>query len=62
MKRWLALVLWLAPCSGCMLMDELMYDGPPANYAQVQTPTDRCSVATGIVNTSQTVEPEMLKR
>ena len=62
MKRWLALLLWLAPCSGCMLFEDVMYDAPPSGYAHVQTPPNGCAVPTGIVNVSQTVEPELLNR
>ena len=62
MKRWLVLFLLLIPCSGCMLLDDMLYDDRPSGYSQGQTPPNSCGPATGIVNVSQTVEPEMLKR
>ena len=62
MKRWLALLLLLTPCGGCMLLDDMRYDAPPSGYTQGQTPSNSCGAATGIVNVSQTVEPELLKR
>lgn len=62
MKRWLALLFLLTPCTGCMLLDDMMVDAPPSGHTQGQTPPNSCGAATGIVNVSQTVEPELLKR
>ncbi len=57
MKRWLCLVLLLAPCNGCMLFDDMIHDEPP--YARVQAPTGGCGVPAGNVNAAQTAEPEL---
>jgi len=62
MKRWLAILILLAPCSGCMLFDDMAYydDRPP--WATAQQPTGTCGQAIRNVSASQTAEPELLRR
>lgn len=55
MVRWLAILILLAPLSGCMLLDDYRYDEPP--YARVQSPT--CGMTPPGVPTVQTAEPEI---
>lgn len=60
MKRWLALLLLLAPSSGCMMMDDLIFGEPPQGWTQ--PPANSCGVQPASFNAAQTGEPELLKR
>ena len=56
MKRWLALLFLLAPCSGCMLFDDMMHDEQP--YARAQAPSG-CGTPPPNFSAMQTAEPEL---
>jgi hypothetical protein len=56
MKRWLALLLLLASCNGCMLFDEERYYEEPSYMAVAPSPNG-CAMPAGVVNVSQTIEP-----
>jgi hypothetical protein len=57
MVRWLAILLLLASCSGCMMMDDLLFgDDVPAG----SPPPGTCAVNPRPM--PQTVEPGLLNR
>ena len=61
MKRWLALWVLFASCSGCMMFEDMMYDGPQPGWTPGQTAPNSCGMPAGNVNAAQTAEPEMLQ-
>jgi len=64
MKRWLMLLILLAPCTGCMMLEEMFGDDTPGYHAyQPPQPTAGSSCGTPIRNVaaSQTAEPELLQ-
>jgi hypothetical protein len=59
MKRWLVLLVLLAPCGGCMMFDVVRYDGPPPGWTSPPTAPNSCGMPPANVNASQTAEPEL---
>ena len=66
MKQWLVFLVVSLGCSGCTLMEELMFDGPP-HYGggpmplrSVEQPVSSCNNPIMNVSASQTAEPELL--
>ena len=54
MTRWLAILILLASCQGCMIFDDLgFYDGP----GEMPPPQGTCNMATPLVQ--QTPEPPL---
>ncbi|MBI2807398.1 MAG: hypothetical protein HYX68_20645 [Planctomycetes bacterium] len=64
MARWLLLLLLLAPCSGCMMMEDMLGYEEPApwvDYASAQQPGGTCGQPIRNVSALQTAEPELLR-
>lgn len=64
MKRWLTLLLLLAPSGGCMLFDDMAYhDAPPWDmHATAEPPSGTCGQPIRNVSWTQTAEPELIRR
>lgn len=58
MLRWCFLFLLLASSGGCMLLDGGFYGEPPV----WSEPSNGCGVTPVNVNSSQTAEPELLRK
>jgi len=58
MFRWLFVLVLLASCGGCVLMDHDYYGEPHGWMA----PSNGCGVAPVNVNSSQSAEPELLRK
>jgi hypothetical protein len=66
MTRWLAFFLLLIPCSGCMMIEDLLFfdDAPPGahrHHATAEPPHGTCNLPGPSIAASQTAEPELLQ-
>jgi hypothetical protein len=66
MKRWLTILALLFPCTGCMMIEDMLFventsPGYPTYPAAAQQQAGTCGVPITNVAAAQTAEPELLQ-